>query len=100
MYAVWANNGLSILPERNLVSNIGFGKEATHTTDPESVLAGLPAHDLGEIIHPERVEVNSAADWNTWETIFLPHVNVEPPAPVRRPRGLKRLYNRLTGVRK
>jgi hypothetical protein len=25
MYAVWANDGTSVLPERNLVSNIGFG---------------------------------------------------------------------------
>jgi hypothetical protein len=100
MYAVWANNGLSILPERNLVSNIGFGEEATHTRDPESVLAGLPVHELGKIIHPERVEVDSLADRHTWETIFLPHVNVEPSAPVRRPRGLRRLYNRLFGAEK
>ena len=96
VYAVWANHGLSILPERNLVSNIGFGKEATHTLDPESVLAGLPAHDLEEIVHPERVEVNLEADRYTWESFFLPHVNVEPPEPVRRPRGLRKLYNRLT----
>ena len=84
------------MPERNLVSNIGFGKEATHTLDPESVLAGLPAHDLEEIVHPERVEVNVEADRYTWESFFLPHVNVEPPEPVRRPRGLRKLYNRLT----
>lgn len=99
-YAVWANNGLSILPERNLVSNIGFGPEATHTTDPESVLAGLPAHDLKEIIHPQRIEVNLAADRFTWESVFLPHATVEPPKPVRRPRGLRRLYNRLIGAGK
>ena len=97
MYAVWENDGLSVLPERNLVSNIGFGKEATHTLDPESVLAGLPAHDIGEIVHPERVEVNLAADRYTWQSIFLPHVNVEPSKPVRRPRRLRRLFNCLLG---
>ncbi len=95
MYALWANNGLSVLPERNLVSNIGFGEDATHTTDPESVLAGLPAHELEEIVHPDRVEVNLAADRYTWDSVFLPHVNVQPPEPILRPRRLRRLYNLL-----
>lgn len=35
-YAVLSNSGLSILPNKNLVSNIGFGKAATHTSDSES----------------------------------------------------------------
>ena len=100
MYTVWANNGMSVLPERNLVSNIGFGEDATHTLDPESVLAGLPAHDVDEIIHPERVEINLLADRYTWESVFLPHVSVESPQPARRRRGLRRLYDRLTGATK
>ena len=31
-------NGLTIVPSQNLVKNIGFGKEATHTRDIDSVL--------------------------------------------------------------
>ncbi len=30
-FTCWEKNGLSILPDINLVSNIGFGKNATHT---------------------------------------------------------------------
>jgi hypothetical protein len=30
-YSIWMNGGISILPEKNLVSNIGHGKDATHT---------------------------------------------------------------------
>jgi len=30
-YARWINNGLTIIPNLNLVSNIGFGEESTHT---------------------------------------------------------------------
>ena len=30
-YARWINNGLTIVPNLNLVSNIGFGEESTHT---------------------------------------------------------------------
>jgi len=30
-YSIWMNGGVSILPEKNLVSNIGHGEGATHT---------------------------------------------------------------------
>jgi hypothetical protein len=30
-YSCWINSGLTIIPNSNLVSNIGFGTEATHT---------------------------------------------------------------------
>ena len=39
-----ANNGLTALPNRNLVSNVGFGPDATHTmcpAEPTSIGAGL-----------------------------------------------------------
>lgn len=32
MYALYVNNGLSAIPNENLISNIGFGEQATHTT--------------------------------------------------------------------
>ncbi|PQJ34740.1 hypothetical protein BSZ35_09135 [Salinibacter sp. 10B] len=32
-YSIWMNGGVNILPEKNLVSNIGHGEEATHTRD-------------------------------------------------------------------
>jgi hypothetical protein len=31
LFACWAQGGLSVIPNRNLVSNIGYGKDATHT---------------------------------------------------------------------
>ena len=31
VYTCWANNGLSVMPTKNLVQNIGFGPNATHT---------------------------------------------------------------------
>jgi hypothetical protein len=31
VYTCWENNGLSIIPSKNLVQNIGFGPEGTHT---------------------------------------------------------------------
>lgn len=35
--ACWAQSGLIILPNINLISNIGFGQEATHTTGEHKV---------------------------------------------------------------
>ncbi len=32
-YTVWKNKGLTITPETNLCANIGFGSDATHTTN-------------------------------------------------------------------
>ena len=45
-YAVKINNGLSITPERNLVSNIGFGADATHTKSEGSNFSGLPRYNI------------------------------------------------------
>ncbi len=36
VYSIWANNGVAIIPNRNLVSNIGFGQGATHTVSENS----------------------------------------------------------------
>lgn len=31
LFTVWANHGLCIIPNHNLISNVGFGADATHT---------------------------------------------------------------------
>lgn len=31
VYTCWANNGLSVMPHKNLVQNLGFGPTSTHT---------------------------------------------------------------------
>jgi hypothetical protein len=45
LFACWLQSGLSILPNVNLVSNIGFGIEATHTIG-KSELANIPAEAM------------------------------------------------------
>lgn len=45
-YAMLVSGGLTAVPAYNLVSNVGFGEGAIHTTDPDSPLADLPRHDL------------------------------------------------------
>ena len=33
VYSVWNNNGLSVIPNKNLIKNIGFNSNATHTKE-------------------------------------------------------------------
>ena len=52
-FAVWQADGLASVPSVNLVSNIGFGEEATHTTDATHARADEPALRLsGPFRHP------------------------------------------------
>ena len=42
-FACWKNDLVSIIPQSNLISNVGFGRDATHTRRKGSPLADLPA---------------------------------------------------------
>jgi len=66
---VWLHNGLTATPNANLVSNIGFGQDATHTT-VSSQLDSLPTQPLGKLIHPQTIAVNQAADKYVFNLIF------------------------------
>jgi hypothetical protein len=46
------NNGLVIIPNENLVSNIGFESAATHTIDEESVYSNVSLTEMDEITDP------------------------------------------------
>ena len=48
------NNGLSIRPSVNLVGNIGFGKDATHTTRNNNEIENNAPKDIEiPLNHPE-----------------------------------------------
>lgn len=46
IYSIWRNNGVAIIPNVNMVSNIGFGKDATHTLNKNSVYANNSCKSL------------------------------------------------------
>lgn len=47
------NNGLVIIPNQNLISNIGFKSNGTNTFDEASIYANIPLTEIEEIFHPE-----------------------------------------------
>jgi hypothetical protein len=58
----WMNNGLSIWPNTNLVTNAGFQMaDATHTQG-ESEFGEMPTSALGVISHPQFIIPNRQAD--------------------------------------
>jgi hypothetical protein len=62
-FACWVHNGLSISPRNTLITNIGFGKDATHTKKPDSIWAYLPASAIDfPLKHPPYVMPNAEAD--------------------------------------
>ena len=63
LFSIWKNKGVSIIPNCNLVSNIGFGVNATHTFDTESKLAKFPVSSMiFPLVHENRIRYNKKAD--------------------------------------
>ena len=59
--SVWYHGGLTATPNVNLVTNIGFGPDGTHTVASEDQ-DGLPSYPLGPLTHPTMVEQDRKAD--------------------------------------
>jgi hypothetical protein len=70
-FACWIQNGLTILPNVNLVSNIGFGEGATHTSSSKSKVANLPVEEMiFPLKHPPFLLRHVEADDFTHNNIF------------------------------
>jgi hypothetical protein len=62
-YALLARGGLAANPNRNLISNVGFGEEATNATeDPLGIAARLLEGIEFPLEHPRAIEADEAAD--------------------------------------
>lgn len=62
VYSIWANSGLSIAPAKNLIRNIGFHAEATHT-QVDSIYSSLDALELDlPLRHPATLLASSDRD--------------------------------------
>jgi hypothetical protein len=72
-FTALVNNTLSIIPQVNLVSNIGFGTDATHTFDQESSLAKMQKNDIDfPLIHPTTFVPRLDADLASIKPLYTP----------------------------
>ncbi len=68
--ACWLQHGLSIVPSKNLVANIGFGVEATHT-DQVSPFSAMPVQSMSfPLYHPPYMIRLRDADDLTEKTLY------------------------------
>lgn len=63
LFTCWAHHGLTCLPQKNLVSNIGFSADATHTSNPAGREANLPKQEISfPLRHPPYITRSVEAD--------------------------------------
>jgi|LakMenEpi03Aug12_release.lakeMendotaPanAssembly.Ray.scaffolds.fasta_scaffold148280_3 hypothetical protein len=70
-FSCWIQNGLTILPNQNLVSNIGFGEGATHTATKNSRLANISRQEMiFPLKHPPFILRDVSLDKFTHNSVF------------------------------
>lgn len=63
VFTCWVQHGISVIPDRNLVSNIGFGEKATHTKNELHEFASLPVTPIEfPLKHPSHKLIHKKAD--------------------------------------
>lgn len=86
VFTNWINQRLNIVPRVNLISNIGFGSDATHTIRKTEV-ANLPRNTLNfPLKHPELISRNIELD----HVFYKKHIYCHPIMKL-----IKNLYHNL-----
>lgn len=81
-YLTMNRRQLAVIPKVNLVSNIGHGSFATHTTDEKSRFSNMPTFELGfPLLHPKNIARNYKADLFSQKILFG---EVESAGPLRK----------------
>jgi len=71
-FHIWANNRFTIVPYTNLVANIGFGENSTHTSDSVSDLSSIKTQSILPVVHPSKVIINVKIDNYIFNKFFRP----------------------------
>ena len=71
VFANWIQNGLTIIPEVNLISNLGFGSEATNTKALKSPHSNIPTEVIQfPLKHPPFILPDKKADEFVQKTLY------------------------------
>ena len=88
----WRRKGKGIAPNVNLITNIGFGNNATHCVNPDDPAANLPLGSINKIIHPSSKTICEKADRYQYKKYFKTETTWE--------RRAKKVLKILTGKNK
>jgi GR25 family glycosyltransferase involved in LPS biosynthesis len=73
-FTIWSNGGRAIIPTINLVSNLGFGPEATHTSNSDDKLSAMTKNEINlNLLHPKILMPNVIYD--KYNSNFLFDIN-------------------------
>lgn len=86
-YTRMINEGLTILPKVNLIENIGFGVNATHTKDIDGSKKVAAKHLSFPLLCPENIAPDRMYDQYLFERLWLSHESL----PVR-------LYKKIKNI--
>jgi hypothetical protein len=75
-YTHFNHHGLSIVPSKNLVQNIGFGEDSTNTKFGKKTLSRRVGRLRFPLTHPTELVVNQSADDYTGKTLYATTKNL------------------------
>jgi FkbM family methyltransferase len=71
LFSSFIHEKLNVHPKKNLVRNIGFGQNATHTKDANSRFSQLKTSSFKETKRTSKIELDKAYDKMVFEYVFL-----------------------------
>lgn len=90
IYTIFKHHGVCCHPNKNLVQNIGFGAEATHTFNPEDYFSRFKSNEIeGPIVFPSKLDPEEEVDFQIFRSFFRPSL------PTRAYRKLMRIFWRM-----
>lgn len=66
-FSIWMKNGVSIIPQSNLITNIGFGEDSTHTFNNKLQFQFKP---ILPILHNPVIKIDHEADRQFYKNII------------------------------
>lgn len=92
LYSCWTQKKVNIIPQVNLISNLGFSTDATNTntTVKDNIYADMEIDAITfPLRHPSQIEVNTSADRFTQDTFFSPSLLTKGRAKINRTLGIR-----------
>ena len=62
VFSIWKNKGINIVSSKNLVCNIGFGVDATHTQHLHDTYNNQRVESLDKVFHPQKIKISTKQD--------------------------------------
>lgn len=73
-FSIWKKNGLCIVPNENLITNIGAGQDATHLTSTDNKFVNLKTNNILPLTFNDTFKINQVADAFTSQHMFVPSI--------------------------